>query len=1360
MPDNDKIQLPKGFKLDESVETPNVKLPKGFTLDTEVVKKKVGGEESSLTKSQLDLPDFEKGKAFAEKGFLMQAEGTKAPKTEKRLSFEPSLSGIPKVKVLEEGEDPSILADFTSSALKGQIQGKVANILSAGKKPTPEELGEIAQLQTDLQAFPQSKAEKVYQEKGLKGIFKDSPALGVQFVAETITSSLSSLFEASKRTVPTGVAMGAATGAPFAGIGALPGAATGFLASQSAAGYNISTSQDILNSLSENGVDISNKESLINAFSDEKKMAKIRSTAAKYGVPILVFDALTAGFAGKFASGAVGKSLSKKLLAGLGETGLQITGGSGGELAAQVASGKKVNWDDIIIEGIAEVPGGVIEVATGVTMERSKTSSNNKTLATQIATQGVQNGVEDSFINLNRDLANNVITPEQYQEGVSFVEKAAQVVDKIPQKVTGENKVKSIELLVERNDINQANQDLLQQKQTTDVAYHAGIDQEIKANEERIKKLDSEVYNIAKKPSKELAKPVGSEVKITEEEPPIIEEYDLKNGDIITANISGVEEKGKVIGVGKNKGEIVIDFIDENNNERFVYANQVKNIEKGQAEIDNRSVAQKNRLKELLNKEELSREELSELDQLNKAKSEVKQIEQAKEVKPTEVKQPTKELIEGEVIKFKTPQGNTLEGEKVEMEGYEDMDMILVKDGFENRIYELTSGIEIGNTGSAFAKQDAVSALRNQLLEKNVSSEKIKNKLFKDKSLQINPSNKFESYSEQRTTKERADYESLPLKYSPDELSKLKELKKKAIEIGIDKRAKEIDEAIQSRAKEGTYKATPEFFEKMLQKEIDRKIKKEAEDKKTPYPKEFIEKLPEVTEDYLKTMVNSGYKVDKFSKVPQDVKKVMIDGLQLNRDFTNKYGYQPNKESDEFFTKLLYFMNSIGARENKEARANTAKKELVSAFNNLAKVHENEFGKKAEVEVKPNEEVKVYNAKDLKSNPEVLKEDKDYNTLTYPKSFVRLGTNMLALKSAGFENAKIGDVINVFKKDYVIDGFIINKNNPNETKVLLIRVDKDGNLLREQDLSKKEQKEGKAKEFEEEVDLEGTEEAPKKTYQEAVKEKIEADKKQNRQIGAERATVTKEIYRRVDQMDAPEDAEQIALRYLADGGKVSKEAVDEAYGSVKRAQLNTSRRELLSQEVKSKDFVQGNETLDQTAHRLWEQNDQRVSETDIKDRLMAEIGNNNTRLEAAEAYLDKYNAEYKQEKEEMRMAELYKEQYLEEQAEIEKELRTPLDEQIEGEASEEHINNLINQYEAEIKGEDQQFGPAREGDVSKEASKGKVTEKTKETELAKEYKEAVGKASKKAKENAKKEFVDRNFDNIVEKLKIQIKCPT
>jgi len=492
-------------------------------------------------------PDFEKGKAFAEKGFLMKPEGTKE---QKRISIEPSFTsaifgGAPNVKVLEEGEEPSTLADISNSVIKGQIQGKVANILAAGKKPTENELGELAQLQTDAQLLPQSKSEKLYQEKGLKGLFVDSPALGVQFVAETMASSLSALFEASQRTVPAAVAMGAAAGAPFAGIGALVGAATGLLAGQSAAGYNLSTSQDILNSLSDNGVDISNKESLIKAFSDEKKMAKIRNTAAKYGIPILAFDAATAGLAGKLAAGAIGKSLSKKLLAGLGETGIQVGGGMGGDLSGQLASGKKVNWDDVAIEGIAAVPGGVVEVVTGLQLERSKTASNNKTLATQIATQGVQNGAEDAVVNLNRDLANNVITPEQYQEGVIFVEKAAQVADKIPEAVTGENKAKSIELLVERNDIKQANDNLIQQKQTTDEAYHAGIDEEVKTNEEKIKKIDSEVYNIAKKPAKETGTKKytvdGKEVSQAEFE--AIQDKPIGTKEIIKAEVKPEEVK-------------------------------------------------------------------------------------------------------------------------------------------------------------------------------------------------------------------------------------------------------------------------------------------------------------------------------------------------------------------------------------------------------------------------------------------------------------------------------------------------------------------------------------------------------------------------------------------------------------------------------------------------------------------------------------------------------------------------------------------------------------------------------------------------------------------------------------------------
>jgi hypothetical protein len=253
----------------------------------------------------------------------------------------------------------------------------------------------------------------------------------------------------------------------------------------------------------------------------------------------------------------------------------------------------------------------------------------------------------------------------------------------------------------------------------------------------------------------------------------------------------------------------------------------------------------------------------------------------------------------------------------------------------------------------------------------------------------------------------------------------------------------------------------------------------------------------------------------------------------------------------------------------------------------------------------------------------------------------------------------------------------------------------------------------------------------------------------------------KRIHARVSEMDPPIDAEQIALRYLAEGGKVSQDAINEVSGTTKRASLNTGRRELKTAEAKARDYAEGNESLDDLAHRLWENSGQEVSERDIKDALMSEIGNNNTRLDASKAYLERYNIEYQEEQYYERFIEEEAERHAKVQEELERDLRKPLEEEIEGMSSEEHINNLIKQYEAETKRENQQLRSEGKGEAVEEISSRDTGKKAqKETELAKDYKETVAKVSKKAKENAKKEFVDRNFDRIVEKLKIQIKCPT
>ena len=253
----------------------------------------------------------------------------------------------------------------------------------------------------------------------------------------------------------------------------------------------------------------------------------------------------------------------------------------------------------------------------------------------------------------------------------------------------------------------------------------------------------------------------------------------------------------------------------------------------------------------------------------------------------------------------------------------------------------------------------------------------------------------------------------------------------------------------------------------------------------------------------------------------------------------------------------------------------------------------------------------------------------------------------------------------------------------------------------------------------------------------------------------------KKIHSRVFEMDPPVDAEQIALRYLSEGGKVSQDAINEVSGTVKRASLNTGRRELKTAEAKARDYAGGKESLDDLAHRLWEASDQEISERDIKDALMAEIGNNNTRLDASKAYLERYSIEYQEEKYYERFIEEEPERYAKIQEELEKDLRRPLEEETEGMSSEQHIDNLIKQYEAETKRENKQIGTEGKGEAVEEISSRDIgKEAPKEKELAKDYKETLEKVSKKAKENAKKDFVERNFDSIVEKLKIKIKCPT
>jgi len=1014
-------------------------------------------------------------------------------------------------------------------------------------------------------------------------------------------------------------------------------------------------------------------------------------------------------------------------------------------------------------------------------LENPKVTSDKKIVAKDIVTQGAEIGTKKAVQSLDRDLANGAITPEQYQEGVIFAEKAAQVVDKIPETVTGESRVKSMELLVERNDIKQANQILLQQKQTTDEAYHAGIDQEIKANEERIKKLDSEVYNIAKKPSKEF----GGKKYIVDGEEVSQAEFEALQGKPI-----GTKE---VIRVEKPTQEQIQDDINNKRFASFTYKNEAevpdvfkdKNIVRGENKIG------------LFGKNEpfIRVTVPQSVADYELAKAEVKPTE----VKVTEEVKPIRQLGTGANVYFENNKYRVNDNSKgkvlLNIQGKEEGGMAIANIEFDSpkeavEIAKELSKIYPNGIPDAVLIDKVVDNIRNRIKEEEVKPTEVK--VFNAKDIKSN-SNALKEDSGYRTLGYPESFATLgtnmlALKGKGLENSKVGDV------INIFNKDYVIDGFVENKKNPNETKVKLIRVDKdgnlLREQDLSKKEQKEGKAKEFEEEEDVeVEEVEQVTKDDLKKAeAKFAAAEDKFKKARNKIEATQVKQAGM-------FGGEQ---------KGMFAMGGTEAKSTLDPLRKAAKEAKAELDNirNRIKVQEEAQPELVAVEgrtpqVKPLSEFKVGDkfvfATDSGGSEQTIVSI-DNGIVTFKRKgskepssaaeIQRLGNDLALLKSDWDKGIRPNE--SEFKGSRFKSKTKPTKEQINNLTKELLRVNYMGN-----DLTVKTQGKPGTAEYVESAedsyreiakrylendldivevvdDLHGGKErlqkiingeVPKKTYQEAVKEKLEADKKQNRQIGAEKATVTKEIYRRVNQMDAPVDAEQVALRYLADGGTVSKEAVDEAYGSVKRAELNVKRRVSLSEEVKSKDFVKGNETLDDLAHRLWEANNQKIPEDKIKDKLMAEIGNNNTRLEAAEAYLDKYNAEYKLEKEEMRMAELYKEQYLEEQAEIEKELRTPLDEQIEGEASEEHINNLINQYEAEIKGEDQQLRPASEREANKEAGKRKVAEKN-ETELAKDYKEVIGKAGKKAKENAKKEFVDRNFDRIVEKLKIQIKCPT
>ena len=119
-------------------------------------------------------------------------------------------------------------------------------------------------------------------------------------------------------------------------------------------------SQTMNEVMSSSGRDMKDPNEVYKVLTDPKIMEEARDKALKRGVPIALFDALTAGVAGKLLKGArpTVASVGTRVA---GEMGVQAAGGAAGEATAQLLTNE---WKlgEVLLEAILEIPTALVEV--------------------------------------------------------------------------------------------------------------------------------------------------------------------------------------------------------------------------------------------------------------------------------------------------------------------------------------------------------------------------------------------------------------------------------------------------------------------------------------------------------------------------------------------------------------------------------------------------------------------------------------------------------------------------------------------------------------------------------------------------------------------------------------------------------------------------------------------------------------------------------------------------------------------------------------------------------------------------------------------------------------------------------------
>lgn len=173
------------------------------------------------------------------------------------------------------------------------------------------------------------------------------------------------------------------------------GAAIPFMGSTFMGSLSIEYGAVMDETISESGYDSTDPRAWEKAVSDQTMLDRAKERGIKRGIPIAVFDAISAGLAGKILAGAK-PTVTSILTRSTGEMAQQSVAGGLGEAAAQIVdTGGIEKPGEIALEGFAEIGPGMVETLIGY--KGSKQQALRKLMAEQAGYEASQN-VADAAI--------------------------------------------------------------------------------------------------------------------------------------------------------------------------------------------------------------------------------------------------------------------------------------------------------------------------------------------------------------------------------------------------------------------------------------------------------------------------------------------------------------------------------------------------------------------------------------------------------------------------------------------------------------------------------------------------------------------------------------------------------------------------------------------------------------------------------------------------------------------------------------------------------------------------------------------------------------------------------------------------